>query len=61
MGSGSAAIVRLGESYEVVPADVAEKIRARDAASVVDTGAADSTPDEDDPYKDYQVPDDLMW
>ena len=61
LGAGRAAIVRLGESYEVVPADIAEKIRARDAASVVDTGVAESTPDEDDPYKDYQVPDDLMW
>ncbi|GAB6041895.1 DUF2058 domain-containing protein [Endothiovibrio diazotrophicus] len=59
---GQLAIVRLDEGYEVVPKGVAEKIRERDAAYVVvlNEGRAD-TPDEDDPYAEYQIPDDLMW
>ena len=35
LGKGHLEIVRLDGRYEVVPADVAEKIRARDAACVV--------------------------
>jgi len=58
---GQADIIRLDGRYEVVLADIAEKIRARDAACLVPRPAADEPPDEDDPYKDFQVPDDLMW
>ncbi|MEQ3637230.1 DUF2058 domain-containing protein [Alcanivorax sp.] len=59
---GQIAIVALGESFELVPTVVAEKIRQRDAAAVLllnerGTEAAD----EDDPYKDFPIPDDLMW
>lgn len=60
---GRLAIVKLGESYEVVSSDVAKKISLRDAASVIvnnepGSGAVDN---KDDPYADYQIPDDLMW
>lgn len=62
LGTGKLAVVRLDDSYEVVPAPVAEKIAARDADSVVvlneKTGEAVA---EDDPYAEYQIPDDLMW
>ena len=48
--------------YELVPAGVAEKIAQRDQQSVVQIKAAgDSQPEQDDPYADYQIPDDLMW
>ena len=59
---GQVAIVRHGEAYELVPAVVAEKVRQRDADAVVllNTRQAQAV-DEDDPYKDYQIPDDLMW
>ncbi len=59
---GLLGIVRLGEAYELVPALVAEKIQDRDASHVVvlNRKAAD-LPAEDDPYADYQIPDDLMW
>ena len=63
IAKGRLAIVRLDEGYEVVAAPVAEKIRERDESYIVllnDAKAAD-TPDEDDPYADYQIPDDLMW
>lgn len=54
-------IVRLGDGYEVVPAEVAEKLRARDPDCVMPRNAGDTTPAADDPYAAYQVPDDLMW
>ena len=41
---------------------VAEKIRQRDDAPILvlnERGAQDV--DEDDPYKDFPIPDDLMW
>ena len=59
---GRMAIVKLGESYEVVSAEVAKKISLRDAASViVHNETCASVVDKDDPYADYQIPDDLMW
>lgn len=58
--AGSAVIVNLGKSYEVVPAAVAEKIAQRDKARVIylDNVEPVST---DDEYADFAVPDDLMW
>ena len=59
---GRLAIVKLGESYEVVSAEVAKKISLRDAASViVDNETASAVDNKDDPYADYQIPDDLIW
>jgi hypothetical protein len=46
----------------VIPTSVANKIAMRDEESIVDTQAASSDEvDEDDPYKDFVIPDDLMW
>ena len=59
---GQIAITRLGESYELVPAPVAEKIQQRNAVAIVLLNQKDSQEiDADDPYADYQIPDDLMW
>ncbi|MCR6653866.1 MAG: DUF2058 domain-containing protein [Cellvibrionaceae bacterium] len=60
---GHLAIVCVGEAFELVPRVVANKIAQRDPASVlVDNFNAQSTEVvEDDPYKDYVIPDDLMW
>jgi uncharacterized protein YaiL (DUF2058 family) len=44
-----------------VPADIAERVRARDPSLVLVWNQPSQTPDEDDPYADFQVPDDLMW
>ncbi len=59
---GQLAVVRLGDDYELVPRVVADKIALRDASTVV---VANSKPvqhdDDEDPYKDYVIPDDLMW
>ena len=61
--SGRLAIVKLGESYEVVSSDVAKKICLRDAASVIVNNEPDAAEadNKDDPYADYKIPDDLMW
>ena len=51
-----------GRRFELVPPAVVEKIGQRDETLVVDLGQpAKTDPGEDDPYADYQVPDDLVW
>ena len=60
--AGLLAIVELNEQYELVPLKVAEKIAQRNEGQVVSVNeAAPGQTDEDDPYADYQIPDDLMW
>lgn len=62
LARGQLAICVDDDQYVVVPRAVADKVRERSPESLV--FVADMTadmPDEDDPYKDYQVPDDLMW
>jgi uncharacterized protein YaiL (DUF2058 family) len=66
LGAGRLAIVRLvlksERLFEIVPAGVAEKIAQRDENSVVHLNpAVDKLETEDDPYADYQIPDDLTW
>jgi uncharacterized protein YaiL (DUF2058 family) len=62
---GEVVIVRGSAGYALVPAEAAERIRERNARSVVVwlTAAAPAAakPAEDDPYKGFEVPDDLMW
>lgn len=60
---GQLAVVRLGATYELVPRVVADKIIQRDASTVVVANTHNATPEQadDDPYKDYIIPDDLMW
>ncbi len=59
---GKLAIVRYISSYEVVPTPVAEKISQRDASFVVLLNdAIEEEVTANDPYADFQIPDDLMW
>lgn len=53
-------IVFFDERYQLVPAEIAERIAERLPEAVLPRPQQD-TPDEDDPYADYQIPDDLMW
>jgi len=53
------AIVRLDGRYDLVPPEVAERIRARDPACVVERQVVEGTTD--DGYADHPVPDELMW
>ena len=66
--SGRLAIARLvvdnsAESvYAIIPAIVADKIAQRDASSIVlNSALSQEEQDEEDPYADFKVPDDLMW
>jgi uncharacterized protein YaiL (DUF2058 family) len=61
LGAGELYVVRSEGRYEVVPAETAARIRERDERSVMPPPAADQKPDDNDPYKDYVVPDDLVW
>ncbi len=62
IAEGRLAIVKLGQQYEVVSAEVATKIQSRDAASVVVFNGANKIAEGlDDAYAEYQVPDDLIW
>ncbi len=61
--AGSLMIVRWEGHYDLVPLDAVERIRERDAAAIVanPTAAATAMQDADDPYRNYVVPDDLIW
>ena len=59
--AGRLAIVCQGESIELVPRVVADKIAERDASLVVRANKTSTETDADDPYADYKIPDDLMW
>lgn len=48
--------------YAIIPASVADKIAQRDENSIVLNNAlSQEEQDEDDPYADFKIPDDLMW
>jgi uncharacterized protein len=66
--NGRLAIARLvtnsnGDSeYAIIPAVVADKIAQRDASYIVlNSALSEDVQDEDDPYADFKIPDDLMW
>jgi uncharacterized protein YaiL (DUF2058 family) len=62
---GELVIVRHGSGHELLPRIVAEKIYARDPSVIVlDHGresSDDASGEDDDYYKKFQVPDDLIW
>jgi uncharacterized protein YaiL (DUF2058 family) len=68
---GSVAIVRYEGHYAAVPESLVDRIRERDehavvthtsaAASASSTATQPPSAAEDDPYKDFVVPDDLRW
>lgn len=60
--AGTLVIARCGGRYDMVPAEAASLIRERDAAAVISLDApASPAAAEDDPYRDFAVPDDLTW
>jgi uncharacterized protein YaiL (DUF2058 family) len=58
---GDLIVTRFRGFYALVPKDAGEKIRAIDAAAVLDYKVESQSVDESDPYKDFVVPDDLKW
>ena len=64
LSAGRLAIVKQGDKYEIVPWPVAEKIAERDSERVIDctdSNEPELNEEEKDWYKDYEIPDDLMW
>ena len=66
--NGRLAIARLvidsagNSEYAIIPASVADKIMQRDADCILlNNTLSQAEQDEDDPYADFKVPDDLMW
>jgi len=65
LASGALVIVRYEQGYELLPRIAAEKVYARDPATIVLdhslTDASHSQNDDDAFYKKFEVPDDLVW
>ncbi|HUH90549.1 MAG TPA: DUF2058 domain-containing protein [Lysobacter sp.] len=65
LAKGVLVIARYGDGYELVPRAAAEKIRSRDATAIVlDHGgpeASSGNAEDDEYYRQFQVPDDLIW
>lgn len=63
LSRGSLVIVGLDDNFYVVPANVALRIQERAPESLIirAESAAEAVADEDDPYADFVIPDDLMW
>jgi hypothetical protein len=65
LAAGTLVIVRHGEGYELLPRIAADKVCERDAAMIVlDHGRAEAGSGNDagdEYYKQFEVPDDLVW
>jgi hypothetical protein len=65
LAAGTLVIVRHGEGYELLPRIAADKVCERDAAMIVlDHGRAEvagGNDADDEYYKQFEVPDDLVW
>ncbi len=59
--SGTLAIARADKGYVVIPSAIADKLAEIDRQVIVPLPEPESAADADDPYADYQIPDDLMW
>jgi uncharacterized protein YaiL (DUF2058 family) len=54
-------IVRCDGRYTLLPKEIIERIREREPRAVVPSPAEQSSTPVDDAYKDFVVPDDLVW
>ena len=62
LSRGKLGIVRLSGHFEVIPLDIAEKVAERAPHwPVIIAKIETEQAEEDDPYADFKVPDDLMW
>jgi uncharacterized protein len=62
LSRGELAIARYKKTYALVPAAAAARIRERDPGAIVDLeSTVGGQGDEDDAYKGFEVPDDLLW
>lgn len=61
LAAGILAIVKLKDSYKLVPRKTAEKIAERDESYILLCNTETGEEQIDDEYADFKVPDDLMW
>ena len=63
IATGRLGIARIDGRYELVPLTIAEKIRQRNEKRIIifEKEQEDQKIDDNDPYSDYQIPDDLTW
>jgi len=62
LSRGLLAVALLDNKAALIPAAAAEKVKQRSEELILAWHQGeDDTPDENDPYADYQIPDDLMW
>lgn len=59
--AGRLVIVWHGDSAELLPKVIADKIAERDPSLVIRVNKISTEVDADDPYAAFQIPDDLMW
>ena len=61
---GKLGIARIEGRYELIPKLIAERIQQRNEKRVILFDYVENeeqVTDENDPYAEFQVPDDLMW
>ena len=58
---GDIAIARHDGRYELIPAAIAARIRERDERAIIASAAPPDSAETDDAYKEFAVPDDLIW
>jgi len=62
LAKGLVAIVKSDDNYILVPKVISEKIAQRDVSFIIPLKLTENVEEnEDDPYADYKIPDDLMW
>lgn len=63
LANGKTGIVKLAGEYQFIPADIIYKVRELNSKLVIlfNPPSANSDNQDDDPYAEYTVPDDLMW
>ncbi len=64
LSRGELAIALWDDAYTLVPDAAATKIRDRIPEVIIwqyEPEPVDASPDEDDPYAEFPIPDDLMW
>jgi len=59
--AGTLGIARIDGRYELIPKLIAEKIQKRNEKRVILFENEEQISDENDPYAEFKVPDDLIW
>ncbi|MCJ8313286.1 MAG: DUF2058 domain-containing protein [Saccharospirillaceae bacterium] len=60
LANGQLVLVEFHDEVKAVGAKVADKIKQRDESKIL-VHNENTVPEDDDPYADFQIPDDLMW